>query len=103
MRDLTEPARLDAQLIRGRIAAGKRDYVGGEGMLKGIVSSDVAPAALKWEAQARLAKMLDDAGNPAEAEGQYQSCDSADRISTIRARTRGAAIQFSDEQHRVLR
>jgi CHAT domain-containing protein len=69
---LDQSAKLESQLIRGRIAAGRRDYAGAEGMLQGIVISDEATAELKWEAQARLAKTLDEEGRTAEAEKQYQ-------------------------------
>jgi CHAT domain-containing protein len=90
---LDRSAKLDAQLIRGRIVAGKGDYGRGEDLLKGIVSSDTAPTALKWEAQARLAKMLDEEGKPAEAERQYQ--EAIRRIEKARAGRGREELQFS--------
>ena len=61
---LDRSAKLESQLIRGRIAAGHRDYAGAKGMLQGIVTAEAAPSELKWEAQARLAKTLDEEERP---------------------------------------
>lgn len=69
---LDRSAVLDSQLIRGRIAAGKREYAEAEGLLQEIANSPSASLPLRWEAQARLAKTLDDEGKTADAERQYR-------------------------------
>lgn len=63
---------LESQLIRARIAAGKRESAEAEKLFNGIVALSGAPMALKWEAQARVAKVLEEEGKPALAEAQYQ-------------------------------
>jgi CHAT domain-containing protein len=70
---LDRSAVLDSQLIRGRIAAGKREYAEAEILYLGILASEAATMPLKWEAQARLAKALDDKGKTAAAEAQYKA------------------------------
>jgi CHAT domain-containing protein/Flp pilus assembly protein TadD len=63
---------LGSQLIRARIAGGKQRYAEAEGLFRGIVEAKDSPLPLKWEAQARLAKALDDEGRSTLAETEYQ-------------------------------
>ncbi|HMD42400.1 MAG TPA: CHAT domain-containing protein [Candidatus Acidoferrum sp.] len=82
-----------SQLIRARISAGKRDYRDAEALLRGILLSPSATMPLKWEAQARLAKTLDDQGKPALAETQYQ--EAIRKIESARADRAREELQFS--------
>ena len=54
---LDRSAVMDSRLVRGRIAAGKKQYGEAELLLTGIIAAPEATDALKWEAQARLAKL----------------------------------------------
>ncbi len=90
---LDRSATLDAQLIRGRIAAGKRQFAEAEELLSGIVKLDGAGAQLKWEAQARLAKILDEEGKTAAAEVQYQ--EAIRKMESARAERGREELQFS--------
>ncbi len=80
---LDRSAVLESQLIRGRIAAGKQEYGDAERLLGEIISSARATKPLRWEAQARLAKTLDDEGKSEAAEQQYQ--EAIEKIDSARA------------------
>ncbi len=90
---LDRTAKLDSQLIRGRIAAGKRDYGEAEKLLGEIVKLEEAPAQLKWEAQARLAKTLDEEGKTAAAEVEYK--EAIQKMESARAERGREELQFS--------
>ncbi len=64
---------VNSQLIAGRIAGAKRNYAQAEKFLMQVISDKSAEASLRWEAQARLAKVFDDEDLPAKAESQYRS------------------------------
>ena len=80
---LDRTAVMDSQLIRGRIAGGNKQYADAERLLGGIISSMTATKPLKWEAQARLAKTLDEEGKVEAAEKQYQ--ETIRKIESARA------------------
>lgn len=90
---LDRTAMLDSQVIRGRIAAGKRQFAEAEKLLGGIVLLEEAPAQLRWEAQARLAKALDEEGKTAAAEVQYQ--EAIRKMESARAERGREELQFS--------
>jgi CHAT domain-containing protein len=90
---LDRSAILDSELIRGRIAAGRRNFAEAERLLGGIISSSRATMALKWEAHARLAKTLDDEGKTAAAEAQYQQA--IGNIERARLERGREELQFS--------
>ncbi len=80
---LDRSATMDSQLIRARIAAGKSEYLEAEKMYLGIVSSEAAKVPLKWEAQARMAKALDEEGKTSAAAAQYK--EAIGKIESARA------------------
>ncbi len=63
---------LDSQLITARIELAKRHYDKAAQLLASLIADPKAETALKWEAEARLAKVFDDQGKPAKAEEEYQ-------------------------------
>jgi CHAT domain-containing protein len=62
----------ESQLVAARIEFGKRHYGQAARLLEELIADPKAETALKWEAEARLAKVFDDQGNPAKAENEYQ-------------------------------
>lgn len=77
----------ESQLITARIEFGKQHYSGAARLLEGLIADPKAETALKWEAEARLAKVFDDESNLAAAEREYQKA-----IGTIEA-TRASLTQ----------
>lgn len=71
---------LDSQLVRARIQASERNFPEAETLYQGIISNKKAQTTLKWESQARLAKVYDDEGKASLAEREYIQA-----ISTIEA------------------
>jgi CHAT domain-containing protein len=69
---LDRSANLDSQLIRARIASGKQQNAQAESLFRAIIEAREVPLPLQWEAQARLAKTLDDENRPALAEKEYR-------------------------------
>jgi CHAT domain-containing protein len=90
---LDRSAVMDSQLIRGRIAAGRREYVQAGKLLGEIIASEAAAKPLRWEAQARLAKALDDEGKVAAAEKQYR--EAILKIESARAARGREELKFS--------
>jgi CHAT domain-containing protein len=90
---LDRSAVLDSQLIRGRIASKQRRFAEAEQLLDGIISSPAATMPLKWAAQARLAKTLDDEGKTAAAETQYR--EAIRKIELARMERGREELQFS--------
>jgi CHAT domain-containing protein len=80
---LDRSATMDSQLIRARIAAGKREYADAEKLYLGVISSQAAQVPSKWEAQARMAKLLDEEGRTSAARTQYKEAIS--KIESARA------------------
>jgi CHAT domain-containing protein len=70
----------ESQLITARIEARKRQYNEAAKLLEGLITDPKTETALKWEAEARLAKVLDDQGKTVEAGKEYQKA-----IGTIEA------------------
>lgn len=64
---------LSSQLVEGRIQANKRRFDRAEYLFQAIVNDPKATTALRWESQARLAKIFDDEGRLEKAEKEYQS------------------------------
>ncbi|HEY2121152.1 MAG TPA: tetratricopeptide repeat protein, partial [Candidatus Acidoferrum sp.] len=90
---LDRSAVMDSQLIRGRIAAHKRQFAEAEHLLGEIIASPTAAMPLKWEAHARLAKTLDDEGKISAAETQYQ--EAIRKIESARMERGREELQFS--------
>ncbi len=90
---LDRSAVMDSQLIRGRIAASRHEYAAAEKLLGEIISSEAAAKPLQWEAQARLAKTLDDEGKIEAAERQYR--EAITRIESARANRGREELKFS--------
>ncbi len=90
---LDRSAVMDSQLIRGRIAQAKHEYGEAERLLGEVISSTTATKPLKWEAQARLAKTLDDEGKSQVAEKQYQ--EAIRKIEAARADRRREEWKFT--------
>jgi CHAT domain-containing protein len=74
----TERAGLDqsgvqaSQLITARIESNKQHYAVASRLLEGLIADPKSETALKWEAEARLAKVFDDEGKPELAEKEYR-------------------------------
>ncbi len=62
----------ESQLVTARIEFGERHYDKAAQLLDSLIADPKAETALKWEAEARLAKVFDDQGKPATAEKEYQ-------------------------------
>jgi CHAT domain-containing protein/Tfp pilus assembly protein PilF len=59
-------------LIAGKIAAARKQYPRAEALLGTVIRGQATGTATRWEAEARLAKVFDDEGNPAKAEREYR-------------------------------
>jgi CHAT domain-containing protein len=82
----------ESQLVKARIEFGKQHYPEAARLLQGLIADPRPETALKWEAQARLAKVFDDEGKLAQAENEYQEA-----IGTIEA----ARASVSQEDFRL--
>jgi CHAT domain-containing protein len=69
-----------SQLISARIEASQRNLAGAEKLLQEIIADKKSEPPIKWESQARLAKIYDDEGKQVPAEREYIQA-----ISTIEA------------------
>jgi len=67
-------------LIAGRLAQGERKYAHAEQLLKKVIKDPQAQTSLRWEAEARLAKLHDDQRLSETAEKEYKLA-----IATIEA------------------
>jgi CHAT domain-containing protein len=61
-----------SQLVAARIAYEEQRYDDASRLLQGLIADPKAETALKWEAEARLAKVFDDEGKLAAAETEYR-------------------------------
>ncbi len=77
---LDQSGALYSQLVHARIQSSKRHLSEAQRLLRGISRDPRADTPLKWEAQARLAKVYDDEHNFAQAEKEYEKA-----IGTIEA------------------
>jgi CHAT domain-containing protein len=71
---------VDTQLITARIQASKSNFTEAEKSFQEVIANKKAEIPLKWESQARLAKVYDDEGKASLAEREYIQA-----ISTIEA------------------
>jgi CHAT domain-containing protein len=69
-----------ANLILARIQLARRTFLQAEHLLAAIENNEQAPTALRWEAEARLAKVYDEEGQTGKAEAEYKRS-----IATIQA------------------
>jgi CHAT domain-containing protein len=76
-------------IIAGRVAASKKQYRDAEETLQGVIRDQSVETPLRWQAQARLARVYADEGFSAKAGDQYQRA-----ISTIES---ARASLHSDE------
>src|SRR5208282_4414892 len=65
-------------IIAGRVAASKKEYRHAEETLQGVIRDKSLETPLRWQAQARLARVYADQGLSAKAEAQFHQA-----ISTI--------------------
>jgi CHAT domain-containing protein len=91
-------------IIAGRVAASKKQYREAEETIQDVISDQRVETPLRWEAQARLARVYADEGFSAKAEAQYQRAIST--IETARAGVHSdefrvsfltSAIEFYDD------
>src|SRR5258708_1592475 len=68
----SSPSNLPSVLIEGRIEGARRHFTQAEKFLKKVIRDPTAETALRWEAEARLARVYDDERQPAQAERQYR-------------------------------
>lgn len=73
----------ESQLVTARIEYGNRSYSEAARLLKGLIADPAVETSLRWEAEARLAKVLDDQGKFAQARKEYQRAIAT--IETARA------------------
>lgn len=71
---------LNSALIQGRIESVRRQYQKTKHLLERVIQNPAAQTALRWEAQARLAKVYDDEGRFGPAGKEYRKA-----IGTIEA------------------
>jgi CHAT domain-containing protein len=90
---LDRSAKLDSQLVRARIASGKKEYANAEQLFRGVMDAKAGPTPLKWEAHARLAKTLDDEGKTVLAEEHYK--EAIGKIETARKEREHEEQRFS--------
>jgi CHAT domain-containing protein len=97
-------------IIAGRLAASKKEYRHAEETLQGVIRDKSVETPLRWQAEARLARVYADEGLSAKAEAQFKQA-----ISTIEKARAGvqrdefrvsfltSAIEFYDDYIGFLR
>jgi len=95
---------VNSQLIAGRIEAANRNYARAKKLLVQVMEDKSAEASLKWEAEARLAKVFDDEDLPGNAEIAYRkSIATVEAVRTsvsqdeFRLTFLSSAIEFYDD------
>jgi CHAT domain-containing protein len=63
---------MTSMLVAGRIEAGRKQYHRAEELLTRVIHDPSASAALRWEVEARLAKVYDEENQPGKAEQEYK-------------------------------
>ena len=91
-------------LVSGRIEAAKHHLAQAEDIFQTVIRDPAVETALRWEAQARLAKVCGDEGQPTQAEKEYRKAIGtieAARASVSRDEFRltflSSAIEFYDD------
>lgn len=62
----------ESRLLTGRIFGAKRNFPAAVEIFKRVMNEPAVETSLKWEAEARLAKLYDDEDLPEQAEKEYQ-------------------------------
>jgi CHAT domain-containing protein/Tfp pilus assembly protein PilF len=95
---------LQSKLISGRIETSRGRFAEAEKVLQNVLLDPAAGTPLRWEAQARLAKLHDDEGLPKKAEQEYrQSIDTIERARSsidrvdLRLSFLSGGIEFYDD------
>jgi len=95
---------LQSKLMSGLIETSRRHFAEAERLLKSVLEDPAADTPLRWEAQARLAKLHDDEGLPQRAEHEYrQSIDTIERARSsidrddLRLSFLSGGIEFYDD------
>jgi CHAT domain-containing protein len=74
---------VNSYLIAGRLEEAEHNYALAEQLLRRVISDPAAETSLRWEAEARVAKLLDEEGLLKAAEGEYKR--SIETIETARS------------------
>jgi CHAT domain-containing protein len=61
-----------SSVVAGRIHAMKHDYAQAQVVFNSVIRDEEAPTSLRWEAQARLARVYASDGKPADADQQFR-------------------------------
>jgi len=95
---------LQSKLMSGLIETSRRHFAEAERLLKSVLEDPAADTPLRWEAQARLAKLHDNEGLPQRAEHEYrQSIDTIERARSsidrddLRLSFLSGGIEFYDD------
>jgi CHAT domain-containing protein len=71
-RSLSEHPEMPSELIATRIDIARKHFRKAEGGLSKVIKDPAASATLRWEAEARLAKVYDEENRPKKAEQEYK-------------------------------
>jgi CHAT domain-containing protein len=95
---------LSSMLIEGRIERGKKHYPQAEQLFEAVIRDPAADTTSRWEAEARLANVYEDAGLPQKAQMEFRK--SIETIEAARASVQSeelrvpflsSAIEFYDD------
>jgi CHAT domain-containing protein len=84
---------LDTKMVTARIKSTHREFEPAERLFEEIINDSKSDQASRWEAQAHLAKMYEDANLPSKAEKEYTH--SLQTIQTARASIHEEAFRLS--------
>lgn len=84
---------LKSILVTGRIESGKHHFAEAEQSFKSVIQNPGAESSLRWEAEARLAKVYQEMGQPAKAEQEFRK--SIETIDTVRSSVRSEEFRMS--------
>lgn len=83
----------ESALIRGRIHESKGEYAAAEEHFQRVISDPKAGSSLKWEAEARLARVYAEQGLRAKAEKEFRQ--SLDTIEAARSSVKSEELRMS--------
>ncbi|GAC1616721.1 MAG: hypothetical protein PVS2B2_00750 [Candidatus Acidiferrum sp.] len=95
---------LSSLLIEGRIESGKKHFPQAEYLFDAVIHDPAAASSTRWEAEARLAKVYEDAGLAQKAQLEFQksietieAARSSVQSEELRVPFLSSAIEFYDE------
>lgn len=93
-----------SRIVDARISTGKRQYQDAETTLRSVINNPTTETALRWQAEARLARVYADEGLDSEAENEFraalltiEAARSSVQTDEFRVSFLASAIEFYDD------